>query len=222
MSSNGFSEVQCHDSFVEGAGCSQLEALNKQYRRALVFNPCDGEAWRGLADCVSYNSEVTLPDGRTVTRTELYMEAVRHAPRDTMAWKGLGNCLPLDDEVQLLDGSKITKMGAYKRSISEDPSNAMSWTNLGSCMSEDGTVIVVGKEYTKLECYLESLARDSSVWYAWNNIAVHMAAHNKDTIQLRDGQTCDYSVVAQRSSQRRSLWEEKTRCQETRNTAQTT
>ena len=85
-------------------------------------------------------SAVILPDGRTLTARQLFLEALRHNSSNSLAYQNLGCCLTGDETVALHDGRSLSKKQLYLESMRQDSANADVYVHLGNCISGDETV----------------------------------------------------------------------------------
>ena len=89
-------------------------------------------------------SPVTLPDGRTLTAHQLYLEALRCNSCNSLAYRNLGICLSANTTVTLHDNRKLNERELFREALRCDSTNATAYENLAACLSADETVALHG------------------------------------------------------------------------------
>jgi len=109
-------------------------------------------AYNGLGSTLPVNGSITLKDGRTLTKQQLFMEAIHCDPKFSHAYNGLGDALPAGGKITLKDGRTLTKQQLFMEAIDCDGKNSSAHNSLGATLPAGGSITLkdgrlVGREW---------------------------------------------------------------------------
>lgn len=126
----------------------------------IPFNPTESMLYLDLASNLKKTGQgqVQLPNGTTMTKEELCLEAIKHNCKNGKAYYKLANLLPTGGHAVLLNGGKMSKVELYEEAIKLDAEYAQAYRNLGKILPI-GTKAKIsqGKEMTQQELYLKAI-----------------------------------------------------------------
>jgi len=129
------------------------------YRKVLVINPNDAQAWYNLG--VAYRSRGEFDDAVQACRKALSIN-----PEDAKAWSNLGVAYTgqgkLEEAVQ-----------AHRKALAINPDLAEAWNNLGVALESQG------KLEEAVQAHRKALAINPDLAEAWNNLGVALESQRR-------------------------------------------
>jgi hypothetical protein len=102
--------------------------------------------------------QLVLPNGRSMTQRELYVEAIRLDGQNARAYCSLACTLADGESIMLPDGRSLRKKDLFLEAIRRDVSYGAAYGKLGYTLPIGGSVALPdGRSLTKRELYLEAL-----------------------------------------------------------------
>jgi tetratricopeptide (TPR) repeat protein len=148
-------------------------------------NPTNSHAYFNLAIILPAKT-ITLHDGRTLTKKQLYLEAIKYNPSYSKAYNNLATCLSWNESIELPDGRTLTGIQLYLEAIKYDPSFLTAYKNLVERVSLiTPTTLHDGRTFTRNQLYVEIIRMDPSDATTYYKLANDMAVG--ETITLHDG-----------------------------------
>ena len=135
------------------------------YKRSIALDPDLLQAYTDLGAILPPGGRVTLQDGRTFNKVQLYQESIHMAtthnipdPAIAHTYSNLANCLPTGGSTMLRDGTVMTQEELYKKAISIHPDFSNAYNNLGTCIPYGGTTrLENGTVMTKEEVFRKAV-----------------------------------------------------------------
>jgi tetratricopeptide (TPR) repeat protein len=128
-----------------------------------------------IARCLSVHDAqaVELPDGRTITRQQLYLQAIHLGSKYATAWNNLGVSMKPSDSVRLLNGKAITKPQVYLKVLEIDSNRPNAYYNL-ACLLRQGETIKLPSGVTvgQRELFSKTLELNPTDGDAWGGLGL--------------------------------------------------
>ena len=137
---------------------------------------------------------VTLLNGETLTKPQLFQRAIVLDPHGSVAYNNLGRCLPPNSHIRV-NGERISKRDLFLRSIelSKPGESGEAYHNLALCMQSDETTSIGGRVYGKKALLLKSIALSPGFAKAYNNLAHEM--DNTHTVRIDGNEISKQGVL---------------------------
>ena len=111
-------------------------ALNKRGLLLEALFPNDARSYSTLSCSLEDGESVVLPNGRTLDKQDLILEALRCNPNDSYLYQDLADTMPeWDTRIALPDGRVLDSSGLLLNAVRCDPSNRVASWSLRASLS---------------------------------------------------------------------------------------
>lgn len=138
---------------------------------ALVYEPNNAHAWIVLGMAMKNRHVITVPDGRNMSKRDVYIEAVRHMQHGACSprlfashYCRLGAILEGSERVTLHNGQVLSEVDLYDEALRFDSTFAHAYYNISSLLNtdEETRILPDGRRMNKTQLLLQSLIFDPS------------------------------------------------------------
>jgi hypothetical protein len=136
-----------------------------------------------LADEASFEGVVTLPrDGRIMTKTQLYVEAIRFNPRKHAAYCRLASTLSPWDAVRFHDGRQLSRQQLLLEAIRRNNGDAEAFDSLADCSEHPVVTLSDGRVMSICSLLIEAIRLDPRRFDPYSKLARSLPAGESVTL----------------------------------------
>ena len=133
--------------------------FNKEdlYRKAIHARP-SSSAFNDLGCLLPRDGEVTLLNGETMSKAQMFKRSIALNPQNSHAWSNLAHDLSIGGFTTLEDGEMVTKTELYKHVIKLKPAQAAAYANLADALPLRGCVTLDDERFTREQLYVKAIS----------------------------------------------------------------